>query len=128
MTLVPGKLTAVDTEGSSDRPASAKQAPVGMVGGVFPSGFLSQARLRELCPRDSCGLCVPHPLPPMRDGGPPARCGSAGAQQNGVPLLCSSVYSLSLIRFMTLIQASVQHIFFLFLLLSIYVRSNGGLF
>lgn len=73
MTLVPGKLTAVDTEGSSDRPASAKQAPVGTVGGVFPSGFLSQARLRELCPRDSRGLPVPHLLPPTRDGGPPAR-------------------------------------------------------
>lgn len=36
MTLVPGKLTAVDTEGSSDRPASAKQAPVGTVGGGVP--------------------------------------------------------------------------------------------
>lgn len=79
VTLVPEKITAVDTEGSSDRPASTKH-PSENGGGAVRS-------------RDSRGLSVLYLLPPTRDGGPPPRWGSAGAQQNCVPLLCFSVYS-----------------------------------
>lgn len=43
VTLVPEKITAMNTEGSSDHAASHPAAPAGTMEGVLPSEFLSQA-------------------------------------------------------------------------------------
>lgn len=62
VTLVPGKLTAVDTEGSSGPPSIRVQAPRG-TGGASP-GFLSQAVSPRSCaPGTAVARCAPPCLP-----------------------------------------------------------------
>lgn len=62
MTLVPGKLTAVDTEGSSDRPASAKQAPVGTVWGGVPLRISEPGEASRAVPLGQLwAVCAPPP-------------------------------------------------------------------